>query len=214
MKVLLLGSLGNMGKRYQSILDHLNVSYLALDADWKSQLLPGDFFDCRKIIIATPTGTHVDIIRKLIALKPEQVRFPDILCEKPISKSVSETMQIFDLAKQFEVNLYMVNQYCFLPCASQFKEMRAHSKYNYFNSGKDGIHWDCIQVYGLANGSISVANNSPKWDCQINGHRLNIRDMDKAYIKMVKSFLADKEGLWGEVETLIATRKVLMALHE
>jgi hypothetical protein len=63
------------------------------------------------------------------------------------------------------------------------------SHYNYFRHGNDGILWDCMQIIGLANGPVEIKEDSPIWDCVINGNRLNLSDMDGAYVSFIRSWL-------------------------
>ena len=41
----------------------------------------------------------------------------------------------------------------------------------------------------MAKGEVQLKNDSPIWDCWINGKDLNIADMDFAYIEMVKDWI-------------------------
>mgnify|MGYP001186566531 CR=1 FL=1 len=52
------------------------------------------------VIIATPPKTHIDIIKKIVVLKPKV-----ILCEKPLSLSNFETIDIIKLCSSKKINL-------------------------------------------------------------------------------------------------------------
>ena len=131
------------------------------------------------VIIATPTKTHIAFIERFI-----KHRKP-ILCEKPISTSIEALRDILADVRDSKTNLTMTMQYKILckPTAS------GASYYNYYNTGKDGLVWDCIQIIGLSNGVVRIDNNSPIWTCSINGHVLSIADMDGAYVEYVRRWI-------------------------
>lgn len=184
-KVFISGSNGNMGRRYASILKKLGIEYFGADKD--VPVLDQASF-CRKkdidgIIIATSTHTHLD----LIALFGMIAKDIPILCEKPILK------QSFN--KDEKLKLTMVNQYKYMIDESKVGK----TDYNYFKSGSDGIVWDCINIIGLANGALSLKDSSPTWKCVINDQILNIKNMDKAYIEMVKDWSENPVSNWDYI---------------
>ena len=182
--IALIGSEGSMGRRYQAILNHMDEDFLAYD---KIRVSNDEIIEraarCDRIIIATPTETHVDYLRAFLPLKKP------ILCEKPVTRGLDE---IIDLHAECALNGWSYNM------VMQYKELdlplktpRQPSHYNYFRPGKpeDGLAWNCMQIVGLANGPVSLKDDSPIWECVINGHRLSIEGMDGAYIAHIRKFI-------------------------
>jgi hypothetical protein len=89
-----------------------------------------------------------------------------------------------------DVPIAMVNQYAWL----YDKNTTGDSHYNYWNSGKDGQEWDCINIIGLSHKPPLLLNNSPKWMASINGLDLNLSDMDQAYCDMLRDWYRKPEG--------------------
>ena len=181
--ILVVGHKGNMGSRYTTILNYLGVHWTGIDKD---QILINNKYT--GIIIATPTGNHVEDI-----LDYQKYNIP-ILCEKPITTCLME----LDEALSVKCPLRMINQYEYylLPKAYKIKKHPEYrddpsTYYNYFKSGKDGLICDCINLIGLANpkGTIEIRNDSPIWTAVINDHVLDIQEMDHAYIWNIKDWL-------------------------
>jgi hypothetical protein len=159
-----------MGRRYQAVLNYQNIPYIGVD---EGDAVPNQNYT--GVLIATPTETHVDLIEFY-----NELGLP-ILCEKPIAKDTSGLKRALKCEK-----LTMVNQYEYLVPKGMFGE----TYYDYYNSGKDGPGWDCINIIGLNAGSVPrISNTSPIWKCQINGIELNIRDMDSAYCRMIDDWV-------------------------
>lgn len=179
MSVLIIGSEGSMGKRYQCILKHLSIDTVCVDAGHDGKFIMRAAERADGIIIATPTSTHFNYILGLHQfLKP-------ILCEKPLSKNGQELKQLKELVEKENLNLTMTMQYRSL----DRKTGIGPTEYNYFRHGNDGLYWDCLQPIGLARSTIRVAEDSPVWQCRLNGTKLNLSDMDQAYIDFVKDWL-------------------------
>jgi hypothetical protein len=179
MRVLVIGAMGNMGRRYRTILTYLGHEWVGVDVGVSMDQVIDHAFEVDGIIIATPTETHGAYICALAHVgKP-------ILCEKPITKDLMEMATIARVVKHHGTNLTMVMQYKELLTMPSI----GWTYYNYWNTGKDGLIWDCIQIIGLARSDISIQNDSPVWRCRINGRSLNLADMDRAYIKMVAGWL-------------------------
>lgn len=200
--IALIGSEGSMGTRYKAILNYLQEPFTSLDTKLE---MPKDKIierakACEKIIIATPTHTHLEYLRELLPTKKS------ILCEKPITKSLDQLNELHTFCARSGLKYSMVMQYKEL--SGLTSEPGRASSYNYFRSGDDGLAWDCIQIIALARGPISLRNDSPTWECVINGKTQNIRDMDYAYIAMTKKWL---EGSLDQSldEILKAHQKVL-----
>lgn len=177
--ILLVGSEGSMGKRYKAILEYLGQDYICKDVDqWVSDEA---WSKITASIIAAPTESHTKYIRWCGELGP-------VLCEKPITKSMNELEQTLHMCRQEGIKLTMMMQYQVFD--SPLNE--GHSYYNYYNTGKDGLNWDCIQILGLARSSVTIANNSPIWECQINGQKIDRAKMDWAYLEFTKNWLNGK----------------------
>ena len=172
MKVAVIGGAGNMGQRYCRILDHLLVEHIIVDIDTYA---PDSLFSTiTHIIIATPTASHVNDIQKYATFGVP------ILCEKPICKNALQLQGILDL----KCDLRMINQYELYPVSGEGK-----TYYNYFKTGSDSLLWDCINIIGLAKGDVEIKNDSPIWDCWINGVRLHLCAMDMMYIRNIEDWL-------------------------
>lgn len=176
--VFISGIKGNMGSRYALICHALGLRVYGTDL--VSFTEQATF--CRKknidgVIIATPTHTHIDAIN----IFGNQCNLP-MLVEKPIRIGRVRTMPDF--------NVTMVNQYKYLAKENSV----GLTYYNYFKTGGDGLLWDCINIIGLAKGEVSVKKESPFWRCMINGHRINIKDMDRAYFDMIKDWSRNPIG--------------------
>lgn len=177
--ILIVGSSGSMGLRYQSILRYLDVDFKIYDIKQKIRpTLTQVATNVDGVILATPTDTHFDYIYKFA-----WQNIP-ILCEKPLSKNKDELDAIKSFAKN-GLNLTMMMQYKMLDDPSSTGD----SHYNYFRTGNDGLKWDCLQIIGLARGNVAISNGSPIWDCKLNGKQLSLADMDLAYVNFVKEWL-------------------------
>lgn len=175
---LIVGSRGNMASRYTAILRHLEIEPLGVEV---GEPTPKGF---DSIIICTPTYRHVEDIRFAISAGVP------VMCEKPVSTNIDEVMEICDDAEAAGLKLRMVNQYAELD--SRAEGYATH--YNYFKHGGDGLAWDCISLIGLAKGFVELYDDSPLWTCILNGRRLNLADMDGAYVSMLQNWLEDPSG--------------------
>lgn len=171
---LILGSLGSMGRRYQAILKHLGVDFGCFDVHPEEP----DYDSFDNFIVATPTNTHLGLIKHL-----SQYKKP-ILCEKPLAIETSEFLEIL----KTDVPISMMMQYRFF----DRDYASGDSIYDYYNHGKDGIVWDCFQIIALARGDILLKESSPVWRCVLNGQELDLSRMDMAYIWAVREFLNGK----------------------
>jgi len=157
------------------VFNHLGIDPLRIDLG--ERWPPDSSFD--SVLICTPTKSHIDDI--VIA---SRTGLP-ILCEKPIATNLDDVLTLCDWVEKEGVNLSMVNQYRQL---GPFHE--GWSYYNYWNTGKDGLAWDCISILALAKGRAVLGNDAAIWTCAINGRNLNLAEMDIAYIRMIKEWLA------------------------
>jgi hypothetical protein len=196
-----------MGRRYQAILNYLGYWFVGIDLDATPEQRQIASLS-KHFIVATPTQDHKLSIKWILENTQEPV---SILCEKPISTNEAELVSLYSQVSMHGSNLYCVNQYAFMPHI-ELATTPEPSLYDYYNHGKDGLHWDCFQIYALAKGEVRLAEQSPLWTCVINGLPLQIKDMDRAYIKMLDNFLGDKSKMWRRDVVLSTTEKILRAL--
>lgn len=210
MKVLLFGADGNMGRRYRAILKHLGHECIPIEVGFSWINFKGLIPAVDKVIIASSTEAHW---QNLLELKDADENRPgglDVLCEKPVVKDVGQLNRLRELCESAHINLYVVNQYQHLVNDLMLGgDAPLNVEYDYWNSGRDGILWDCFQLVALATGGISLKNESPYWKCQINGCRLGIQRMDFAYVDMISDFLHEKNDVWGIDVIEKTTRKIL-----
>ena len=167
-----------MARRYRSILDHLGHAVGGEDIE----VLDGfSEADADAFIVATPTESHAEILHSL-----KDCGRP-ILCEKPISKSLTQLETLLGDLKRVGTRIQMVSQYDYLIDEG----FDGQTEYDYFKSGSDGLYWDCINIIKHARGTVSLACESPVWNCMINGQKLNLGLMDKAYVEMIDHWLRD-----------------------
>lgn len=162
-----------MGQRYRAILKHLDEAFDC--ADIKTQRAPKPLHDYERFIVATPTNTHSKIVNEIGPLRRP------ILCEKPLSKDLKEVLNMISVAPR----LSMMMQYRKLISA----EVGGLSWYDYFRHGQDGLVWDCAQIIMLGTDDIVLREQSPIWNCGINGQQLSLSNMDDAYVRAVDDWL-------------------------
>jgi len=197
--ILIMGANGSQGRRYKAILNQLNKQFLCFDsADYKHKgcAVCNNHYDIQNqffhylikteakisgVIICTPTSEHLDCIKLCLR---NGLKVP-ILCEKPISKDIVQLKDVLKECEISDVKVGMVYQYYHL-VKSKAKE---ESHYDYFNHGKDGLIWDCLQIIGNARSTVCLKEESPIWDCKINGEALHIEDMDGAYFDEIALWL-------------------------
>jgi hypothetical protein len=206
MKILVIGSNGNMGQRYCRILEMLGHEWIGDDLTFKekhwnpealSSLIHKPYWYEKETdhlyagaIVATPTHTHVDIVSALVRKgKP-------VLCEKPFSTEIGEVNMFMETLGIQNPRVRMMNQYeYFLQEDSPVDCRRADTwhavktAYNFYKTGNDGLFWDCINIIGLADEKPEIMNDSPIWECRINGWELNPAFMDWAYVWNIKDWL-------------------------
>ncbi len=197
MKVLVLGNLGSIGSRYCAILDYLGVEYLGVDK--KAWHLEQGFTHC---IIATPTDTHVD---RILAFD----HIPNILCEKPIEKEPAILKQLFKL----DTDIRMV---CNWKYALNAEVGQYDISYSNYNTGKDGLGWDCIQLIYLAN-KIELSTKTPYFWCEYGDKAVTLHEIEDSYVTMIRNWLeldGVKNDLWDLQDALKATEKTLKWIEE
>jgi hypothetical protein len=200
--ILVVGGNGNMGQRYRAILRSLDKAHYSVD-EFDAWPITG----VEKVIIATPTKTHYELIRQAAEAYPQA----DILCEKPIVTSLSAWERLKAIGST--ARLYCVNQYAHLHAVCH-DGMDRETYYNYFKHGSDGLAWDCFQLFGVAEGSIRLEESSPIWFCKINGGYCTLSDMDRAYVLMLRDFLGPMAKVWDAAKIETTTTKVLAWISE
>jgi hypothetical protein len=198
--ILLVGSEGGMGTRYKRILEHLGRAYKCYDTKLSTSLDEAAK-GCDRAIIATPTIHHAESILDILSVMPSK----PILCEKPIDKDLKVLKDILKRCKDVQTDLRMVFQY---KSIYNNDGLIGPSHYDYFRHGDDGLAWDCIQIIGLAHGTVSLKEKSAVWSCQINGQKLHIQNMDWAYIYYIQDWLTLPALCIGPDEILEIHEKV------
>ncbi len=206
MKVLIIGANGSMGKRYQAIFNYLGVSAILSDKEHGVQAIKSFAGKTDGVVIASPTSTHVEMIRALIPIRKP------ILCEKPVTKNLTELTEVLKELEGAMVPFRMMYQYSVMTEPNRI----GRSYYNFYNHGTDGLIWDCMQIIGLSRGQLELGESSPIWRCMINGQAIKREHMDAAYVAYVqkwikypnqshheilkiheKTKLAEKQGIYG-----------------
>lgn len=196
--ILLVGGNGSIGRRYQAILQFMRTPYMVHEANdtetFESKLKKG----ITKAIIATPTNSHVNFCREFAN------RSIPFLCEKPLSKNIDEVKWIQTICKKSPG--YVVNNYAFL---NEGLEPPIHFRYDFYNTGKDGLVWDICQLIYLARkyeAELCVRTNSYWWDMEWGTIQVPYAWIEQSYMRMLRAFLSDKVGLlWSLADALTMT---------
>jgi hypothetical protein len=179
-----------------AILKHLRVEAKGVDIETPPVAVIRLVKEAKGVIVATPTPTHFPILRKLYN---EGAKTP-ILCEKPLSTNMN---QVKDIIEKFthKMPLTMVKQYDYVEYTEptflsgiRFEDKTYRNYYNFYNTGKDGLKWDCIHFMRQKPENLLLKNDSPTWDCIIKGFRVDAESMHRAYIRMVKDWLEFPES--------------------
>lgn len=215
MKVLVIGSMGSMGRRYCAILKFLGVEHVGIDRDdsdfeWNSLYDSFDVEGCTHAIIATPTEKHYE---NIIWALSKYVK--NVLCEKPVDKDPGRIQRLDFLEKQNRVDIRMVCNYKYafgdIPISERDIE------YSNYNTGKDGTGWDCIQLIYLAK-KLTINTELPFFKCQYTDPECNckkeitLHDVEISYINMIRHWLKlqnRENNLWDLNDALKATEKVI-----
>jgi hypothetical protein len=197
--IALFGANGSIGRRYQCILNSLGVPFRAIEVkdypNWKG---------ITKAIIATPTETHYPV-----SMLCEDAKVPYLL-EKPVTKNVHE----MNWMTPFRTPGWMVNNYSFLAPNGEFGKYPLESiEYNFYNTGKDGLHWDLCQLVWmseLTNADLKVETDSYTWTLKLNDVRIPYEDIEDSYAQMLLAFIeGDEEKLWPLKDGLALTKLLL-----
>jgi hypothetical protein len=189
MSTLVVGGLGNMGQRYCQILSALKEDYLIKDIGLNENI-NYEIFDYA--IICTPTMDHMEEISNALRGN-DKLR---ILCEKPLTKHPFKDDIHYSYLKAFK-NIHMVNNYDYAfkrACRDQsnFVNATGLTTYEYYQTGRDGLLFDCIQLIKMAKADIELKGYGWKWQCQINGWRIDRNLIDDSYYDMIEDFISDK----------------------
>ena len=207
MKVLLIGGLGSIGRRYQAILRAFDVEFEIYDVH--NQFTPLRKLSFDKALVCTPTESHYSYCMELIHMgKP-------FLCEKPLSRDLYECTQIRDEAQKTGVVGNIVCNYKFLleKLEGYHKQGQYHFTYDYFNTGKEGTFWDCCQLVYL-DPKCTIKISSPVWLLSINTGFVNYQDLELSYVFMIQQWLAGSTDLWTLEDGVKMTEAVLGRINE
>lgn len=178
MKIYIYGIKGGMGRRYRAICESLGHEVGGEDIYC---LIGHSRAATDAIIVATPTPTHAEILYML-----RDCGRP-ILCEKPLATNPVVVETLLEQLKRAGTRIAMVNQYAEL----DDPRSEGETTYNCFRHGADGLYWDCISLIRLARGAVILREDSPTWECRLNGKDLRLGDVDKAYVTMIEGWLMD-----------------------
>lgn len=183
---MIIGGAGNMGRRYRCIIENvLKKDVVVLD---QTEGKYSDIHECDGVIVTTPTETHLSWLRRL-----GPTNLP-ILCEKPLTTRLDRLEAFENESRTYCAQVQMVNQYAYL----YDKNTHGDTWYSYWNSGKDGLEFDCLNVIGLSEKRpLYIDNTNPYWHCQINGKKLSIDRMDFAYVSMLRKWVNEPESNWA-----------------
>jgi hypothetical protein len=209
MKILLIGSKGNMGRRYAACLSYLGVDFQGIDVGEKS------WSDYDRVIIASPTETHLELMEKYRSMGVPY------LVEKPIRKG------LFILPKKYQpsderivCNWHFAINHVLADNRDIMVKGETRIEYDCYNTGKDGTAWDCIQLIHLAGPkNITIKTESPVMTCRVyternpKGYLITSRDIEESYVAMISAWIQSPEMLWGMDEALRAHEEVIEYIH-
>lgn len=185
-RIFIFGIDGNMGRRYRAILKN----HLCIDCDGYDTSTGGGIPDLKKydgFVVATPTSTHLPMLKTLFGYQKP------ILVEKPLTTDL-RLLDSFESEFRTDLSMVqMVNQYAYL----QNEDSYGPTSYDYFKTGGDGLYWDCLNIIGLAKERVEIDNRSAVWNCTINGYKLSIENMDRAYIAMIRRWTSEPQTNWA-----------------
>jgi len=158
MKILIVGSKGNMGRRYVAICKYLGQEVLRCDLHNEKEIYDNAEFKADRCIIATPIDSHIKWCEWCVK---HSIPF---LCEKPISKDVSEIRKLKELCDQAKIDGRMVSNWRFLIPGTVATRV-GKIFLDYYNTGKDGF-WDLIQPVYLCDEFVFY-NTSAIYTCTL-----------------------------------------------
>jgi hypothetical protein len=201
MKVLVIGSRGNMGRRFSAIIRHLGHDLLEYDPP-AAPYMP-DFKECDACIIATPVVGHMPYLKTIMPVKP-------VLCEKPLSFDLAQVKAAASYAGKQGCAAYMVNNWAFV---GHHREPMSEGSIvvNTWNTGTDG-DWDLIQPLYLVEdiSNFECVRKYPWLSVAINGVGYGRDDFDISYVEMVQAFLdGEYDKLWPVANMVTAHERVI-----
>jgi hypothetical protein len=210
MNILLVGGLGSIGRRYHCILEkHLGYKVDVYDtANFALNTLIGKEYD--GVIICTPTDQHYNSFLSFRRFSKK------ILIEKPVSKNLEEIKEIQKIVKKEKIDVRMVCNYKFV------MNGKLPRYYNYYNTGRDGLYWDLIQLLYL-NPRIEIETDSYYWNLKTcnrmkmdrGEETISYRDLELGYYDMLETWIKHPEELWDMNDAYKATKTVLERIkHE
>lgn len=208
MKVLILGHLGRMGKRYGAILTRMGAKWDGRDLpeylDALHDILgdPLDHLDrYTHIIIATPTHTHKELIVKCLE---ESTAL--ILCEKPLCANSKDTEEISEMPGAHRVSV-VCNWAYVLPW--ELGPEKQEVIYGNWHTGNDGVSWDCCQLHYLSKNKDGATVGDDMLFCAfIDGFPISLTDIDRSYIAMMLDFVNKGFVRFGINDALAMEQKV------
>jgi hypothetical protein len=215
MKILVIGSKGNMGRRYTAILKYLGHEVIGLDLDnfqaifhyEKNDITCPNSYEAslkttiNRAIIATPIDKHYEWCVWCINNK---IPF---LCEKPISKDIDEIKNLMAFSENAGVDGRMVCNWAFIHSYETLLPGENGITLDYYNTGNDGF-WDLIQPVYLGK-KFTLRKKSPAYICTTNGHIVNQYNFDWSYVNMIKKWLENSKEIWSLPQALEATKKLI-----
>jgi hypothetical protein len=159
---------------------------------------------CEKAIVCTPTSDHLATLVKMQGYEG------DILCEKPlVMGNEIDIGFFFATMRALKLNVRMVCNWAFTAPNFIDKPESRIIEYDNYNTGKDGMAWDCIQLIYIAKGFPILKTKSPFLDCKIDGERVDEADIAYSYVAMIEAWLKDPTNLWSLEDAKKATEKVM-----
>ena len=178
--IVLIGSSGSMGRRYQAILRFLDQDFIGFDLGQDAEAIAEAERGSTGVIIASPTDTHERYLRAF-----DDLPVP-ILCEKPVMKNLPSLARFLDDRR---AAFRMMTQYALLDQKGLPDYGLTH--YDFYHHGTDGLAWNCMQLIGLARGAVQLYEQSPIWTCYLNGRKLSLDQVGWAYVEYVRLWLRE-----------------------
>lgn len=198
---LIMGCTGRMGRRYGAILNAIGERWDGYDTTWERTPYPplGEY---ERVIIATPTNTHYDLVDQCI-----QAGVKMVLCEKPMCMDSGKVERLLDavIAADRATSVSMVCNWSYVfPWRLWPRSNRV--TYGNWYTGPHGGAWDCCQLYYLDVNNAPKIDNSPIFHAEIDGHPVTLADIDRSYIAMVKDWYDRHTRLWDLNDALLLER--------
>jgi hypothetical protein len=183
MKLLIIGSMGAIGKRYMAVARHLCIDYVGWDLRMGTPMPVLGITHC---LICTPTDTHYKIVNTLSNMTDWL-----LLVEKPLVMVPMDGFVLSFLRGYTVCNWSLVHDGIYKPGTCEIT-------YKSHHTGPDGLPWDTCQLLYLSRPEHPPAiGESPLWSATINGQEVTYRQIEESYIRMIDLFVnRNGEGLW------------------